>query len=109
MAKIPDAFIKSLTVNLPPSSKLRLMIEAEEDLEAVIEQARLERECMANYEQPYQDGKTGRQLMDEMGYAEVFKGTTTQDRQKFYGYISHIFMVTTDLNEDDDDYEEDDE
>ena len=109
MAKKPDLFIKSLTVNLPTTSKLRLMIEAEEDLETVIDQARFEKECMAHYEQAYQDGKTGQQLMDEMGYAEVVKGTTVQDRQKFYGYISQIYMVTTDLNEDDDDYEEDDE
>ncbi len=109
MAKKPDLFVKSLTVNLPPTSKLRLMIEAEEDLDVVIEQARFEKECMAKYDQSYQDGKTGQELMDEMGYAEVFKGTTVQDRQKFYGYISQIYMVTTDLNEDDDDYYDDDD
>ena len=107
MAKKPDSFVKSLTVNLPPTSKLRLMIESDEDLEAVIEEAHFEKECMANYDRSYQDGKTGQELMDELGYAEVFKGTTVQDRQKYYGYISQIYAVTSDINEDDDDYDED--
>ena len=108
MTKKTNSFIKSLTINLPLTSKLRKMIESNESLEVIIEQARFEKECMAHYDQIYQHGKTGGEIICEMGYAQYFKDTTNFERQKYYGYISHIFAVAIDLNEDEDYYNGDD-
>ena len=109
MAKKPDSFIKELTVNLAPSGKLYQMIHADEDLDAIIEQARLEKECVVNYEKPYQDGKTGKEILDGMGYAEILKNSIFAERQKIYSHMAQIFAVATDINEDDEDYDEDDD
>ena len=106
MAKKPDSFVKGLTVNLPASGKLCQMIHADEDLEAIIEQALLEKECIVNYEKTYRDGKTGKEILDGMGYAEILKKSTFAERQKIYSHMAQIFAVTTDINEDDEDYDE---
>jgi hypothetical protein len=107
MAKKPDSFIKGLTVNLPASGKLCQMIHTDEDLEAIIEQALLEKECIVNYEKSYQDGKTGKEILDGMGYAEILKNSTVSERQKIYSHMAQIFAVASDINEDDDDYDDD--
>jgi hypothetical protein len=109
MAKKPDSFVKGLTVNLPASGKLCQMIHADEDLEAIIEQALLEKECIVNYEKPYQDGKTGKEILDGMGYAEILKNSTFAERQKIYSHMAQIFAVASDINEDDEDYDYDDD
>jgi hypothetical protein len=109
MAKKPDSFVKGLTVNLPAAGKLCQMIQSDEDLEVIMEQARLEKECIVNYEKIYQDDKTGKQLLEEMGYAEALNGTTFHERQKIYSHMSQIFAVTSDINEDDENYDEEED
>ena len=99
----PNSYLKSMVVDLPKTSKVRLMIEKEENLDVILEQAILEKHCLHKYDEEIQDGKTGKDLLNHFGYAEILKEANLADRQEMYCFMIQIEAVASDLSEDEDD------
>jgi len=99
----PNSYLKSMTVDLPKPSKTRLMIEENEDLDKIVNQVRLEKQCLQKFDDEFQDGETGEALLCKFGYAEWLQGAELEDRQEMFGFMIQIESVAADLAEDEDD------
>ncbi len=99
----PNAYLKAMVADLPQTSKVRMMIEGDEDLDEIVKQARFEKKCLYNFDEELQNGETGKELLCKFGYAERLKGSDLKDRQRMYGFMIQIESVAEDLTEDEDD------
>ncbi len=102
----PNSYLKSMIVDLPEPAKTRLMIEENEDLDKIVNQIRLEKQCLHKLEEKIQDGETGKALLCKFGYSEWLKEAELGDRQEMYGFMIQIESVAADLAEDEDDEED---
>jgi hypothetical protein len=99
----PNSYLKSMIVDLPKSSKTRLMIEENEDLDKIVNQVRLEKQCLYKFDDEIQDGETGKELLCKFGFTEWLREANLKDRQEMYGFMIQIESVAADLAEDEDD------
>ncbi len=99
----PNSYLKSMIVDLPESSKARLMIEKDENLDEIVNQIRLEKQCLFKFDEEIQEGETGKTLLCKFGFAEWLKEAELEDRQEMYGFMVQIESVAADLADDEED------
>jgi len=92
-----------MVADLPETSRVRIMIEGNENLEEIVKQARLEKKCLYSFDDKLQNGETGKELLCKFGYTDLLKESNLEDRQRMYGFMIQIESVAEELAADESD------
>ncbi|PIQ97846.1 MAG: hypothetical protein COV67_02070 [Nitrospinae bacterium CG11_big_fil_rev_8_21_14_0_20_56_8] len=99
MTRQPHAILQAMADQIPEPSRVRRMIDAGEELEAIALQAGLEKKNLIRLESGMEENSAEQTWLEDHGYEAWLKDADREERLRVIGALQMIVDISGDLDE----------